>query len=285
MKTKNMRKKALLASVAMLLVAVVALGGATYAWFTTNSSVTAQGVNLASAKAANLFLNTKKTAGNIPEGVSTGEASEQYPAWAETITLASPEGTLQPNSSNDGTDFYRISGLTSDGLGGYTVTDLTKDKTGVATIEFAIMSGKDNTRVGLTIGYDSDNSNSNMYSSLRIAVKIGNNNVAIYSPSGNNSYAIDAAVLEGDDDAKYLGTATLENFYNHTTIQGITFAQPTLATASTALTAASGDNALKANTPQVVTVLVWMEGQDRNSDNRAINKAVQGLTFQFEELT
>ena len=46
MKHTTTRKKMLLSSVAMLLVAMLALGSATFAWFTTNPTVTANGVKM-----------------------------------------------------------------------------------------------------------------------------------------------------------------------------------------------------------------------------------------------
>lgn len=46
MKHTSTRKKMLLSSVAMLLVAMMALGAATFAWFTTNPTVTATGVKM-----------------------------------------------------------------------------------------------------------------------------------------------------------------------------------------------------------------------------------------------
>ena len=45
MTNTKFRRRALLSSVAMLLVALVALGSATFAWFTENPVVTASGIS------------------------------------------------------------------------------------------------------------------------------------------------------------------------------------------------------------------------------------------------
>ncbi len=65
MKNTTFRKKALLSSVAMLLVALVALGSATFAWFTTNPTVEANGLSLNATAAAGLQIvsNSEKTLG------------------------------------------------------------------------------------------------------------------------------------------------------------------------------------------------------------------------------
>lgn len=56
MKNTTFRKKALLSSVAMLLVALVALGSATFAWFTQNPTVNADGLSLKATAAAGLQI-------------------------------------------------------------------------------------------------------------------------------------------------------------------------------------------------------------------------------------
>ena len=53
MKTKS-RKRLLISSVAMLLVAMLALGTATFAWFTQNTSATANEFSAKTVKASEL---------------------------------------------------------------------------------------------------------------------------------------------------------------------------------------------------------------------------------------
>lgn len=60
MKT-NSRKKLLVSSVAMLLVAMLALGTATYAWFTSSTTATANGINVMTTKASELQISSVGT--------------------------------------------------------------------------------------------------------------------------------------------------------------------------------------------------------------------------------
>lgn len=59
MTNTKFRKRALLSSVAMLLVALVALGSATFAWFVANPTVTASGLKLETSAAAGLAVASK----------------------------------------------------------------------------------------------------------------------------------------------------------------------------------------------------------------------------------
>ncbi len=58
MKNTTFRKKALLSSVAMLLVALVALGSATFAWFAANPNADASGLSLKTTAATGLVIKT-----------------------------------------------------------------------------------------------------------------------------------------------------------------------------------------------------------------------------------
>ena len=58
MKNTTFRKKALLSSVAMLLVALVALGSATFAWFTANPNADASGLSVKTTAASGLVIKT-----------------------------------------------------------------------------------------------------------------------------------------------------------------------------------------------------------------------------------
>ena len=58
MKNTTFRKKALLSSVAMLLVALVALGSATFAWFAANPNADASGLSMKTTAATGLVIKT-----------------------------------------------------------------------------------------------------------------------------------------------------------------------------------------------------------------------------------
>ncbi len=58
MTNTKFRKRALLSSVAMLLVALVALGSATFAWFTANPDAEAHGISMKTTASAGLVIRT-----------------------------------------------------------------------------------------------------------------------------------------------------------------------------------------------------------------------------------
>lgn len=89
MKT-NSRKRLLVSSVAMLLVAMLALGTATYAWFTTDSSAYAEGINVKTVQASELKLSAAN---------GVWEEHLQYNYTGPKI--------LKPASSADGVNWFK----------------------------------------------------------------------------------------------------------------------------------------------------------------------------------
>ena len=67
---KKSRKKILLSSIAMLLVALVALGSATFAWFTINKVVEANTINVQANVAKGLVINNVAASPNWQRTVS-----------------------------------------------------------------------------------------------------------------------------------------------------------------------------------------------------------------------
>lgn len=89
MKTqKSFRKKALLSSVAMLLVAMVALGSATFAWFTSSTTATASGINVQTVKASELQISSV----NVD--------------WGTTVNYGLQNKVLLPTSTANGTAWF-----------------------------------------------------------------------------------------------------------------------------------------------------------------------------------
>lgn len=94
------KKRALISSVAMLLVAIIALGTATFAWFTKSTTATANGINVSTIKASDLQI------------------SKLDKSWGTTINYEvgyNKEGNkidprvLMPASTANGTDWFKAS--------------------------------------------------------------------------------------------------------------------------------------------------------------------------------
>lgn len=101
METKALKKQ-LGAAITMVLVAAIALGAATFAWFVNNNAVTAEGVDVSTSSAVpNLYIT------------STGKTTDTMTA----DTLKNPERLL-PVSTSDGNTFYDTKHWTSATQGG-----------------------------------------------------------------------------------------------------------------------------------------------------------------------
>lgn len=85
---KKSRKKMLLSSIAMLLVALVALGSATFAWYITNATVTAEKTQFSAASADGLVI--RKTD-------STVDADK---TWTSKVTGLKKASALTPAAIN-----------------------------------------------------------------------------------------------------------------------------------------------------------------------------------------
>lgn len=86
---KSSRKRLLISSIAMLLVAMVALGTATFAWFTSNTSATADKINVQTTKSSEL------------------KVSKNDLNWQDSISYGMDTAkTLRPISSADGSNWY-----------------------------------------------------------------------------------------------------------------------------------------------------------------------------------
>lgn len=97
MKTKA-RKRLLISSVAMLLVAMLALGTATFAWFTTNTTVTADGIKVRTSKTSQLLISDD----SMKEYSGNGFA---YTGFSKIMV---------PASSADGTNWFYTTAKSKD---------------------------------------------------------------------------------------------------------------------------------------------------------------------------
>ena len=100
------RKRMLLSSIAMLLVALVALGSATYAWFTVSKTVTADGMQVkAIAQAGLQICNTNNGGGTYDTTVSFGQSSAGYSLLPVSYNGTSDnQGFVPAENVTDATD-------------------------------------------------------------------------------------------------------------------------------------------------------------------------------------
>lgn len=175
MKAKS-RKRLLISSVAMLLVAMVALGTATFAWFTSSTTATASGINVKTVKSSELVISKSdkdwKTVVDygvankvlLPASTSTGTA--WFSAEAETKTAF---------DKKTGTDFAGI----GDGGNYYFADELNVMNKGEATVENVTISFS-----GLTNRY------------ARVAVVAADANSNITGTFTESVYDVDGAAYD-----------------------------------------------------------------------------------------
>lgn len=102
MKTTK-RSKMLLSSIAMLLVALVALGSATYAWYAINRTVSADELTVEASKVGGLQISTRETGAKV----DSSNASTSEDVWGKAVHFGVTTAvTLDPAAvtvANDGT--------------------------------------------------------------------------------------------------------------------------------------------------------------------------------------
>lgn len=108
MKTKS-RKRLLISSVAMLLVAMLALGTATFAWFTQNTSATADGITVRTSKTSSLKI------------------SDDNREYGSGFTYIGVQNIMLPSSSIDGAHWYSTVADDASGVSTKTPTAITLD--------------------------------------------------------------------------------------------------------------------------------------------------------------
>jgi len=269
MKTKNMRKKALVSSIAMLLVAVIALGGATYAWFSTNQTATATGVSLKSGEQTSLLF-----------GASTAD-KDVIDDWSSNYDLSTTQLTVVPVSSIDGSTFKKatIQSGTSELSTVITALDNAQGGTDYFTESF---KAKSSTAAylkltGITFGTGAVQE---LKDNIRISIKVGETTPKLFYLSAN---APTNVAVNTKSDETYAGTSTFADFYSASTeITGIQKTTPTFATPNTASAIFNeAGAAFTANGVQPITINIWLEGNDSTTNNAMMNKAIDGLTFSF----
>lgn len=90
------KKRALISSVAMLLVAIIALGTATFAWFTQNTSATADKLSVQTVKASEIVL------------------SDNACDWTDQLHYNKLNQVLKPASSADGVNWFTAQAAAKD---------------------------------------------------------------------------------------------------------------------------------------------------------------------------
>ena len=278
METKALKKQ-LGAAIAMVLVAAIALGAATFAWFVNNNAVTAKGVDVStSSSVPNLYIT------------STGKTSDDM-----GHPTTNPNA-LYPVSTNDANTFYETLHWTS-GTGDHAVADQYQNalvhETGKTVyadyiFDLGVANGK------MNVYFDSGaattlkaNPDTKMGTAGRFAISFDNGTTwTLFKVKGTDTqkgYYTDQGATTGDYWVKQVDgtlkavTAQYADFSKYAgSVDAQGQVQATGKTALTTLDSANADNHGKVT----VTVRVWYEGCDKDcvSENAAagIQNAIKG---------
>lgn len=276
METKALKKQ-LGAAIAMVLVAAIALGAATFAWFVNNNAVTAKGVDVStSSSVPNLYIT------------STGKTSDDMTAAGTNPTK------LFPVSTNDANAFYETLHWTT-GTGDHAVADEYQnalvhetDKTVYAdyTFDLGVTNGKMNVYFDSSVAATTLAANDKMGTAGRFAIKFGEGNWTLFKVKGTDTqkgYYTDQGATTGDYWVKQVGgklKADTAQYADFSTYAGSVDAQGQVqATGKTALATLDSTDAVN-HGKVTVTVRVWYEGCDKDcvSENAAagIKNAIKG---------
>ncbi|MBQ7133699.1 MAG: hypothetical protein IJO20_04305 [Ruminococcus sp.] len=263
MKNTTFRKKALLSSVAMLLVALVALGSATFAWFTTNPQVSADGLTLKATASAGLQIlsESEKDLGK-DYGISTVlNASVIGTTDPDGVTLGVP---VSLDCSVEGAVFRTTSAAVETNYAKDTNADITTSSAVYQEIIYLRSSVNSEEKItvnacNVTIEEATGTtaaSNKNLYQAIRVTLVDGSTVIGTWSPDGvANKYLTETAV----------STTDYTNAYDNGDIATIS-------------------KQVGYATPGTVTMYVWLDGEDTlcstsNVDN--LKDLVKNISVKF----
>lgn len=224
------RKKVLLSSVAMMMVATVSLGSATFAWFTSSTSAKATGIGVQTTKSSELKVAKKDL------------------VWGDTVDYAAAGKTLRPVTSADGENWYSsVAAAKTDATSNGTYTP----QTGAALADYAVIDMLNIKNAGsadcseVTINITADMPSA--FARLAV-VECTEQTVANTMPSAATNFATSIYGTAKDDAWKpYNGQALSTTDYK--TINAANGATISVGT-------------LGANEVASYKVIVWFEGED-----------------------
>ncbi|MDO4830227.1 MAG: hypothetical protein Q4A46_01965 [Clostridia bacterium] len=262
MKAKS-RKRLLISSVAMLLVAMLALGTATFAWFTNNTSTTASGINVKTVQASDLKV-----------------ASSDY-SFTNDLKYDYNNQVFKPASSANGVAWYSGTAEKSNAFGikstdTFTpIGDVTANNDYVYANELNIRNyggaAVDDVKIDFTIAETATTEGENY---VRVAVVPKDAHNATSATAGLRDF--DKSVFDTDGTAYDAVSGTASTAVTSITPENNKFSVPVgnLA-AKGAAWSTTGSDKNEAN----YEIFVWFEGQDTHCTNANAGNSLPSITF------
>ena len=256
MKTKSTRKRLLVSSVAMLLVAMLALGTATYAWFTTSTDPYADNFSAKTTKQSTLLLSDNSRSG-----------------WTSHLQYGVTDKKMYPASGN-GTAW--VKGTASDALTGALDTTTLQavapsPASGITTSDYVFINelnlmnnGTANIKDVAIDFYMNTENNNNTAEYARVALV----------PVDGNSVGADDLVALGN--IVYSTTAkSYKPIINTTGTEGTQINTKT----TFHVNVTTGDEVMAPGAIKYYKLFVWFEGQDAACTDANSGQKIPGLRF------
>ena len=278
-------KKQLLAAVAMVLVAAVALGSSTYAWFVASGSVTAKGMKVQAQAEGGLAIRYGTGDWGITATAGMPEAKTLLPASTKNMTAWSYAKASSAKEYN--ADTTTRTNVTSSVLGEDGKT-YNADNPYVVMKEFQIRSTADSPKalglfvsnVTVTLGNGTTEARESLSTALRVGVR--------YEPDstvGNAKSYIYGPVKIGDKtDAKNIPTSSYTWYQDSTDPTGTPVTLDEFGTKDdnkSQLVAQNTAIAFENSKCVKVQVFIWFEGEDKNLYSENFSAEDLNVTVEF----
>lgn len=271
MKTKS-RKRLLISSVAMLLVAMLALGTATFAWFTTDTTTQAKGISVKTSKKSLLLVSSRdsKWMDNLNYNFGTDTA----------------KNLLQPASSYDGVNWYKAKA--DNALSGVAKNGEKISNVGTADAESYVFCNMLNVK------------NTGAETAKGVTIKATINETPVSTGKNYLRVALVPSKCTADDARKTATVKDAEKFRENIYSAGADAAKPVeyvgtgVSDRTGAITAAASDVKTKGNEISVLVgdlaqnqaeyymLIVWFEGQDEDCQDANAGNEMPNITFTIE---
>lgn len=259
--TKTLRK-AMLSTICMLVVAVLSLTGITYAWFTSGTTATVNGMKVEVAVADGGI--------QIREKLADGGFS----AWAASLDLKTTLQTVKPVSSTDGVNFFGVT-LDATDSSKYQVAAvepgnnvITKNiqLTNPGATDVVVVLNAENSKITSMKNTSNNNTETAIYKAAKVAFIVGNKTVNAETGAVETTNV--TYIWTSESNGGYVGLygAATEAKNYLTATDGVS-------KAVTITPSGSCEIKLPANTTTDasrivdVTIVAWLEGQDANCVN------------------
>lgn len=287
---KSLKTKVIMSAI-VLVFALIATIGSTYAWFTVSNVVTVNTINITVESSESLLIRTWDTGQSETEGQAYNTYLYGAGATAWTLDDFSSVVTISDSTAYSGYTGWRLLPVTA--LAGETAADTTYDSIDITTLRYLT----DNAAATRPLASATANNASGHYLEFKFW---------LLRPAGTNSNVVFDYTLAGTyGDAIHIGTvgdasgeavvtklfgnnldygyawSASDSGFNDDATDSVVNVAGTVATALTAISGVEGTTSINylesANVPELVTVLVWLEGWDAETTN-----AVMAATFTLD---